>query len=216
MNALAELRKRASTAAIPAIPAIRGGQRKAASRESQESQESQGMKAETRFSEPPPARLPNTPRAYLLARPISPTETPCVCRLGRMPRCTASITARSPSAITLPLYALSTMNRGNGMKAVMLFCVIATLALSACGGSGTPDYESSASDTTVNNCGELSDVAKFAMQNRQNGVSLDTQVGAAQSAAQVAVVHSVYRLPISTSPSDAWGITQTACLKASQ
>ena len=46
MNALAELRKRASTAAIPAIPAIRGGQRVPESRESQESRE---VKAEMRF-----------------------------------------------------------------------------------------------------------------------------------------------------------------------
>ena len=102
------------------------------------------------------------------------------------------------------------------MKAVILLCVVATLAISACGGSETPDYVSNASDTTVNNCGELSDVAKFAMQHRQNGVSLDTQVGAAQSVAQVAVVQNVYRLPISTSPSDAWCITHTACLKASK
>jgi len=68
MNALAELRKRASTAAIPAIPAIRGGQRIAASRESRESQESQGVTAETRFSDSPPARLPNISRARLLTR----------------------------------------------------------------------------------------------------------------------------------------------------
>jgi len=101
------------------------------------------------------------------------------------------------------------------MKTVILLSVIATLALSACGGSGAPDYESKASDATVNACGELSDIAKFAMQNRQNGVPLATQVEAAQSAAQVAVVQNVYQLPISTSPSTAWGITQTACLKAS-
>lgn len=102
------------------------------------------------------------------------------------------------------------------MKAVMLFSVIAMLAISGYARSGTPDYQSKASDTTVNNCGELSDVAKFAMRNRQNGVPLETQVEAAQSAAQIAVIRNVYQLPISTSPSDAWGITQNACLKASQ
>ena len=110
------------------------------------------------------------------------------------------------------------------MKAVILFCVIATLALSACGGSGTPDYESNASDATVNNCAELSDIAQFAMKNRQNGVPLATQLQATDDSAhnselaavEEAVVHSVYSLPIGTSPSDAWGITQTACLKASQ
>lgn len=64
MNALAELRKRASTAAIPAIPAIRGSQR---APESRESQESQGVKAETRFSAPAPATPTNTLRAHLLA-----------------------------------------------------------------------------------------------------------------------------------------------------
>ena len=100
--------------------------------------------------------------------------------------------------------------------AIFIICLVATLAISACGGSETPDYISSASDATVNNCAELSGVAKFAMQNRQNGVSLETQVEAAQSAAEVAVVQNVYRLSISTSPSDAWGITQTACLKASR
>ena len=110
------------------------------------------------------------------------------------------------------------------MKIVMLFCLVATLSLSACGGSETPDYESKASDTTVNNCGELSDVAKFAMQNRQNGVPLATQLQATDASAQnselaaleKAVVNNVYSLPISTSPSDAWGITQTACLKTSR
>ncbi|ODV27286.1 MAG: hypothetical protein ABT19_02160 [Rhodanobacter sp. SCN 68-63] len=102
------------------------------------------------------------------------------------------------------------------MKRAMLAGVIASLVLSACGGSGAPDYESQASDATVNACGELSDVAKFAMKNRQNGVPLATQVEAAQSPAQVAVVQNVYQLPIGTSPSDAWGITQTACLKASR
>ena len=63
MNALAKLRKRASTAAIPAIPAIRAGQRIA---ESRESQESQGVKAETRFSDLPPAAPTDTLRAHLL------------------------------------------------------------------------------------------------------------------------------------------------------
>lgn len=99
-----------------------------------------------------------------------------------------------------------------------IFAVIAiaaaTFGLSACGGDSQDDYVAAASDARVNNCAELSDVAKFAMKNRQNGVPLSTQIEAAQSAAQVAVVQNVYQLPISTSPSNAWGITQTACLKA--
>lgn len=89
------------------------------------------------------------------------------------------------------------------------------LALILCGCSdGSSDYISNASDAKMNACGELSDVAKFAMRNRQNGVSMDIQMRAAQSAAQKAVVRNVYQLPIGTSPSTAWGITQTACLKA--
>lgn len=112
------------------------------------------------------------------------------------------------------------------MKIISFLGLVAMLLLSACGSSGgdDSDYITSASDATVNGCAELAGVAKFAMKNRQNGVSLDAQmaaagqsaVGANQAAAEMAVVRNVYRLPISTSPSDAWGITQTACLKAAQ
>lgn len=100
------------------------------------------------------------------------------------------------------------------MRVVLL--TVITLVLGACGGgeSGSSDYVNKASDSVVNGCAELAGVAKFAMKNRQDGVSMDNQVMAAQSVAEIAVVRNVYRLPISTSPSDAWGITQTACLKA--
>lgn len=105
--------------------------------------------------------------------------------------------------------------------------LVAALLICGCVGSGG-DYDDAvndlagASDAEVNACSEIAQVAEYAMRNRQRGVLLATQIEAAresgsnatQSAAMEAAVRNVYSLPMGTSPSDAWGITQTACLHA--
>jgi hypothetical protein len=102
------------------------------------------------------------------------------------------------------------------MRTVITFMVLSMgFGLSACSGA-QDDYVAAASDAQVNDCAELAGIAKIAMQSRQNGIPLDIEIRATQSPAEEAVVRNAYQLPVSTSPSNVWGITQTACLKALQ